>query len=136
MIDSTGVGRAVADIFVTAGLRLQQVTITAGNETTCVGDNRWHVSKTHLISVVDAMLHTSVLRFAAQLTEAPAMKDELKDFRRKLSDAGRATYAARTGTHDDLVLAVAIALWWAVQPPPPQPAFGYYSSRGIVITSP
>ena len=37
------------------------------------------------------------------------MKDELLDFRRKLSDAGRATYAARTGKHDDLVLAVAIA---------------------------
>jgi hypothetical protein len=26
---------------------------------------------------------------------------------------GGATYAARTGAHDELVLAVAIALWWA-----------------------
>jgi hypothetical protein len=30
-----------------------------------------------------------------------------------VSDAGRATYNARTGARDDLVLAVAIALWWA-----------------------
>jgi len=36
---------------------------------------------------------------------------ELKDFRRKVSDAGRATHNARTGARDDLVLA--IALWWA-----------------------
>lgn len=52
------------------------------------------------------------LRFAAELTEAGAMRDELADFRRKLSDAGRATYAARTGRHDDLVVALVIAAWW------------------------
>jgi hypothetical protein len=34
-----------------------------------------------------------------------------------LSDAGRAAYNARTGTHDDLVLAVAIAPWWATSRP-------------------
>ena len=28
-------------------------------------------------------------------------KEELKDFQRKVSDAGRATYNARTGAHDD-----------------------------------
>jgi hypothetical protein len=53
------------------------------------------------------------LRFAAELTEAGAMRDELADFRRKLSDAGRATYAARTGRHDDLVVPLVIAAWWA-----------------------
>lgn len=128
LIDSTGVGRAVADIFTDAGLRPQQVTITAGAEVTCVGRDRWHVSKTHLISVVDAMLHRGALRFAARLHEAGAMKGELQDFRRKLSDAGRATYAARTGQHDDLVLAVAIACWWISRPPAPQASFGSYCS--------
>jgi hypothetical protein len=47
------------------------------------------------------------------------MRDELQDFRRKLSDAGRVTYAARTGRHDDLVLAVAIAAW-CIRPAPPR----------------
>jgi hypothetical protein len=75
------------------------------------------------------MLHTGTLRFAAALSEAAAAKDELKDFRRKLSDAGRATYAARTGAHDDLVLAVAIACWWISRPPPPQPYFTIQCSR-------
>jgi hypothetical protein len=36
---------------------------------------------------------------------------------RKISDAGRASYAARVGAHDDLVLTVAIALWMATQGP-------------------
>jgi hypothetical protein len=128
IIDSTGVGKAVADIFSDAGLKFQAVTITAGNEATCAGRDRWNVAKTILISNVDAMLHTGTLRFAAALSEAGTMKDELLDFRRRLSDAGRATYAARTGRHDDLVLAVAIAAWWIARPPPPMAFFGIQSN--------
>jgi hypothetical protein len=37
-------------------------------------------------------------RFAAELGEAHALHEELKDFRRHLTTAGRATYQARTGT--------------------------------------
>jgi hypothetical protein len=88
--------------------------------------NRWNVAKTVLISTVDALLHCGTLRFAAQLSDVGAMKDALKDFRRKLSDAGRATYAARTGAHDDLVLAVAIACWWINKPPPLKCMWGSY----------
>jgi hypothetical protein len=126
IIDETGVGRAVGDIFADAGMKPQRVSITAGSEATCAGDNRWHVAKSILISTVDAMLHTGTLRFAAALSDAQAMRDELLDFRRKLSDAGRATYAARTGAHDDLVLAVAIAAWWAARPVPRGPMWGSY----------
>jgi hypothetical protein len=66
-----------------------------------------------LISGVDARLRASEVRIAAGIRAAGALADELKDFQRKVSDAGRATYAARTGAHDDLVLAVAIAVWFA-----------------------
>ena len=116
VIDETGVGRAVGDIFANAGLRPTRITITAGSEVSYAGADRIHVAKTILISTVDAMLHTGTLRFAAALSEAGAMKDELQDSRRKLSDAGRATYSARAGSHDDLVLAVAIAAWHASRP--------------------
>lgn len=117
VIDETGVGRAVGDIFDAAGLRPNRVTITAGMEITQHGGNSWHVPKAHLISGVDARLHTGELAFAEGLADAPALADELKDFRRKVSEAGRATYSARTGAHDDLVLAVAIALWFAKSGP-------------------
>jgi hypothetical protein len=126
VIDETGVGRAVGDIFVQAGLKPRRVSITAGNEVTPAGLNRWHVAKGVLISNLDALLHKGVLRIAAALQEAGAMAEELKDFRRKVSDAGRATYAARVGRHDDLVLSVAIACWWASRRPPPKPTFGMY----------
>jgi hypothetical protein len=125
IIDATGVGRAVADLFNTAGMRPVQVTITAGNEQTPAGTDRWHVAKGILISTLDARLHTGALRFAAELQEAEAMRDELKDFRRKVSTAGRYSFEARVGKHDDLVLAVALALWMVVgKPKPPVARFG------------
>ena len=116
-IDETGVGRAVGDIFEAAGLAPNRVTITAGNEATQHGGRSWHVPKALLVSGVDARLHTGELRIAAALGEAGALQEELKDFQRKVSDAGRATYNARTGAHDDLVLAVAIAVWFATSAP-------------------
>jgi hypothetical protein len=125
IIDETGVGRAVGDIFIDAGMKPKRVMITAGGEATSGhGFDRFHVAKTILISNVDAMLHRGVLRFAAALHEADAMRDELQDFRRKVGEAGRSTYGARVGRHDDLVLATAIACWWIARPPPPVPYFG------------
>jgi hypothetical protein len=132
VIDETGVGRAVADIFVESGLKLIRVTITAGNEVTPQRNNRWNVSKSILISNLDALLNTGQLKFAAALLEADAMRAELQDMRRKLSETGKATYAARVGKHDDLVLAVAIAAWWLCRPVNPPSWFGRYSNDGII----
>lgn len=117
VIDETGVGRPVGDMFDVAGLRPSRVTITAGLEATQHGAKTWHVPKGLLISNVEARLHAGELRFAVEAPDAAALKDELKDFKRKISEAGRTTYAARVGAHDDLVLSVAIALWMATQGP-------------------
>ena len=127
VIDQTGVGAAVADLFDMASLHPTRVSITAGSEQTQHGSRRWHVAKQILISILDARLHVGELRFAASLTEAGAMQNELEDFRRKVSAAGRYSYEARVGKHDDLVLAVAIALWACVgRPKPPTAEFGFY----------
>jgi hypothetical protein len=131
VIDETGVGRAVADIFDTAGMNPTRISITAGSDQTPHGRNGWNVSKQILISTLDARLHTGELRFAAELLEAGAMQEELKDFRRKVSVAGRYTFEARVGKHDDLVLAVAIGLWAIVgRPVMPAPMFSSYSRGG------
>jgi hypothetical protein len=115
VVDESGVGRAVGDMFEAAGLRAVRVAITAGVDAVNQEGLRWSVAKSLLISGVDAKLHSGELRFAAELGEAHALAEELKDFRRHVGAAGRATYQARTGRHDDLVLAVAIALWWATE---------------------
>jgi hypothetical protein len=118
----------VGDLFDDAGLSPTRVTITAGeNQSGFTNGKRWHVAKSLLISHLDSRLHTGELRFAASLTEAGAMQEELKDFRRKVSAAGRSTFEARVGRHDDLVLSVAIAIWACVgRPTPAYPTFGRY----------
>src|SRR5262245_51530740 len=67
VIDETGVGRAVGDIFAQTGMRPERVTITAGSEeTAAAGFNRWSVAKQILISRLDAALHTGDLRIAKE----------------------------------------------------------------------
>jgi hypothetical protein len=115
-LDYTGVGRPCADLFYRAGLRPMNILITAGSETT-YGDGAHHVPKQTLISQLETRLHTGELRIAADLVDAPALRDELRDFARKVSESGRVTFNARSGAHDDLVLAVAIALFAALNRP-------------------
>ncbi|MGY3396504.1 hypothetical protein [Bradyrhizobium sp. 1200_D9_N1_1] len=117
VIDETGVGRPVGDMFDAAGLWPSRITITAGLEATQHGGKSWHVPKGLLISNLEAHSHSGELRIAAAANDAAALKEELKDFKRKISEAGRTTYAARVGAHDDLVLSVAITLWMATQGP-------------------
>ena len=87
------------------GLNPYRVTITAGDTQTRTTGRSWNVSKGILISTVDAMLNNGTLRFAPELLEAPALKEELANFQRTVTGTGRAQYAARTGAHDDIVLA-------------------------------
>lgn len=128
-IDETGVGRPVGDLFDLKGIEPTRITITGGEKASRAGVRRWHVPKGLLISMVDARLHAGELRFAANLAEANAMAAELRDFRRKVSAAGRYSYEARVGQHDDLVLAVAIGLWTLIgRPESPVAAYGVYSN--------
>src|SRR5262249_2715163 len=134
VIDETGVGRAVGDIFLQQGMRPERVTITAGSEETpATGFRRWSVAKTVLISKLDAALHTGLLRIAPALREAGPLAEELKNFTRSITAAGRQTYSARVGMHDDLVLSTALAVWWATRPEQKPPIFGAYGSFAKAI---
>jgi hypothetical protein len=112
VIDATGVGRPVYELFERAGLRSIGITITSGEGYSSDGD-WWRVSKQLLVAGVDARLATHELRFAANLAEAGALRSELADFRRHLSASGNATWSARATAHDDIVMALALCVFWA-----------------------
>lgn len=112
VIDATGVGRAVLELFRKAGLQPIPLTITAGDSFTRSAIE-WRVSKLALTSRLQAMLHAGDVKIAAELKERSALVAELADFRVNWTDAGNATFGARSGRHDDLVLATAIALFVA-----------------------
>jgi hypothetical protein len=114
VIDRTGVGRAIFDLFAEAGLLPVGVTITAGRGVSRK-EGGWNVAKLELVGRLQAMLHAGDLRIAKSLPDAGTLSSELRDFRASFTSAGNAVFAAREGAHDDLVLSVAIAAWYAVE---------------------
>jgi hypothetical protein len=114
VIDGTGVGRAVADQFREAGLgpRLTTIAITAGGTVTAVGP-AVGVPKRDLVATLQVVFQSKRLRIANDLKMANAFVTEMLAFRVKLSATGHDSYGAEPGEHDDLVLAVGVALWHA-----------------------
>jgi len=112
VIDFTGVGRPIFDMFVYSRIYPTGVVITGGNTETRDGVT-CSVPKLTLVSRLQALLHEGRLKILRELDEAETLVRELQDFRVEFTAAGHLTFNARSGKHDDLVLALAIAVWRA-----------------------
>ncbi|MBI2389498.1 MAG: hypothetical protein HYV09_07870 [Deltaproteobacteria bacterium] len=124
VVDASGVGRPVVDLFVAAGLRPIGVTITAG-ATASGGGTEHRVPKRDLCALLQVLLQGRRLRIAAAMAERAALVEELLAFRVKIDGAtARDSYGAGSGTHDDLVMALALACWGAREAPAPLPVAG------------
>jgi len=67
-----------------------------------------------LASTLAVLLQAARLNVAPALPDAVLLRQELLNFRVKISAAAHDTYGAwREGQHDDLVLATALACWWS-----------------------
>ena len=112
-VDNTGVGAAVMDLLRAAqpNASLLPVTITGG-DTQNFSHGAYRVPKRDLVVGLQVLLQRGALRIAAGLRDAPVLLTELMAMQVKISAAGNEQFAAwREGTHDDLVLAVALACW-------------------------
>jgi len=87
----------------------------------------WWVAKKQLVGVVQACLQTGRLAIVPTLQHSDTLKKELLSFQIKVSTAAQETFLARAGAHDDLVLAVALALWLGHEDRsgPVEPSRGY-----------
>jgi hypothetical protein len=116
VIDQTGVGRPVVDLLREAGLDPVAVTIHGGDQAIRVAHNEYRVPKRDLVGAVQSVMQTRRLKAAASLADWPVLQRELTNFKAKISLSGHDTYGAgddwREGSHDDLVLSVALGVWW------------------------
>jgi hypothetical protein len=124
VVDATGVGRPVVDLFVAAGLRPIGVTITAGAAPSGSGDAR-RAPKRELCTLLQVLLQSGRLKIAASMPACAALVEELLAFRVRIDGASaRDSYGAGGSAHDDLVMALALACYGAGEAPAIAPVVG------------
>jgi hypothetical protein len=142
LVDQTGVGRAVVDLFrASHQLLITGVTITGGTQASQV-ERDWRVPKNDLVAAVVAMSQSGRLHVSPGLPDGETLKKELANFRVKITAAMNETFSAwREGQSDDLLLAAAMTCWaarrlgggpWETSDPPRT----WEEGRAIVTTAP
>jgi hypothetical protein len=116
VIDQTGVGKPVCDLFERAnlGCSLERVVITCGQKVSKGEDGSLHIAKLALISNLQILLQTRTLKIDARLPDAAVLAKELSTYQVKVTASLNETFNAdRDSDHDDLVIALALACWKA-----------------------
>jgi len=134
VVDETGVGRPVVDLLRKAALRPISVFIHGGDKVSREGDS-WRVPKRDLVGVTKILLQNGRLEMSDRLKLGSILQQEMLNFNYKINElTAHDSYGCwREGQHDDLVLSVALALWWAeVGMPKPLPSL--HIPRGTPIT--
>jgi hypothetical protein len=126
VVDATGVGMPVLDMLRAAapGCPIAPVLITGGQSARFDG-KIWYVPKMELMARLQSLFESKQLAISGRLRESPALVRELLDIRTAHIPSGRARAGAEgANQHDDLAMAVALALW-----PKPAPLGGHQAHR-------
>jgi hypothetical protein len=113
VVDATGVGMPVVDMLREArpGCGIAAVWITGGQGERFDGQV-WRVPKLELLARLQTLLETKQLRIARRMREAGTLARELVSIKSARGASGRLKVGAEgAGEHDDLALAVALAVW-------------------------
>ena len=137
VVDKTGVGAAVVDQVRAVGLDPVAVFIHGGERTVGAG-KEWRVPKRELVGVLQVLFQAGRLKIAAGLELADTLGNELVNFKMTIDPAtAHDSYAAwRERDHDDLVLALALACWYAEKARPVALPLVQGKARGWVAEDP
>jgi len=113
VVDATGVGRPVVDMLRRRlALPLRAVTFTAAADEVHPDPHAYRVPKRDLVQSLEVVLQGRRLHTAPGLLLAEDLRAELQAFQVNLSAHGHDSYEAGRGKHDDLVMALCLAVWW------------------------
>ena len=111
VLDRSGCGRPLGDQCRQLGLRPTLITITGGSHEASDGDGALRVPKQTLITLLQACLNNSEIKYPLKHPETLELLKQLSNFTATISQSGAAAYGATVGTHDDLVLALSYCLY-------------------------
>lgn len=113
VIDATGVGLPLVEMFQKHHkVRPVSVIITGGSvvNSTAAG---YRVPKQDLIAALSVEFELQRIKIASGLDLSDDLLGELRNFRMETNAAtGRTRFDAAPGHHDDLLIAVSLAVWW------------------------
>lgn len=129
VVDGGGVGAPVVDSLKAAGLEPIPVILTGGSQVNR-REGGYTVPKGDVVAAVQLLLEGRRLQIPEELPHAETLTRELEGFRYDYSPRGQIRYGAGPaagedvlwrgdGSHDDLLLATAIAAWHAEEHPLP-----------------
>ncbi len=123
LVDATGLGTPVAELFADAGLRppvMTPVVITSGGKESAGKGAERLVPKQDLLTGLVVMLEEKKLAIARGLPEAKVLVEELVQLGREGVGSRGGGSAAACGDRDDLAMALALACWGAKKGGPPK----------------
>ena len=119
VLDVTGLGEPVAQMFRAAGVNPVGITLTAGAEVTETsgGYEGYHVPKRQLVSALVVLVQSGRLKIAEGLEHGPAFEEEMQNFHYLLDQkTGHDSYeSVKDSVHDDLVISVAMGVCYCVK---------------------
>jgi hypothetical protein len=113
IVDQTGVGAPVVDLFKKAGLKPVGILIHGGDKATREGMTL-RTPKRDLVGTLQVLLQNGRLKISWKLKLAQVLSGEMLNFKVKINQStAHDSYSAwREEDHDDLLLAVAMAAWY------------------------
>jgi hypothetical protein len=111
MVDGTGVGRPVVDMLRAAGAAPTPVSITHRGRAARDQTGAWSVPKAVLMERMAMAMDQGRLKIICDERMGRVFAGEARNFVRRVNKLGHGTYAGQRRSHDDLILAVALAIW-------------------------
>lgn len=111
ILDTTGVGVAINDMFRAKNVFPIAASITAGNGLTTV-PGIYHLGKARLIGMFLAALDSGRVQINPNLPIYPQLEREMINYRAEITESGNAKFNSPEGEHDDMLFALALSVWW------------------------
>lgn len=113
-VDYTGVGRPVFDMLKASKppvLLYPMLTTSGTNITYDDATREYHVPKFEQVSTLQCLLQAGLVVAHDRLPAAERLRDQLRKFKATLTKHKNHTFGAESGSNDDLVSAVMLAVW-------------------------
>jgi hypothetical protein len=105
IVDATGAGIPIVQEMRQRGLRPVPITITGGGRM-----KGFSVPKRDLVSRLLLLLQQHRLRISSRLPLRLELKEEFNNFNVKFTANGKPTYSASSAAHDDIIMALCLAV--------------------------